>query len=53
MQYNTRIKEENPVLHTYHIKGTNLEAVDIATYLGVEVSTELTWHKQESKVVAK
>ena len=46
-------RKKKPLLHTYHIKDTDLEAVDIATYLGVEVSKELTWHKQVSKVAAK
>ena len=38
-------RKKKPLLHTYHIKDTDLEAIDIATYLGVEVSKELTWHK--------
>ena len=46
-------RKKKPLLHTYHIKDTDLEAVDIATYLGVEVSKELTWHKQVSKVAVK
>ena len=46
-------RKKKPLLYTYHIKSTNLKAVDIATYLGIEVSKELTWHKQVSKVAAK
>ena len=46
-------RKKDPVLNTYHIKSTDLEAVDTATYLGVDVAKNLTWHKQTSKVVAK
>ena len=39
--------------HTYHLKGSALESVSDATYLGVEISDNLSWHKQCNKVAAK
>ena len=45
--------KKDPILHTYHIKGTNLEAVENATYLGINVAKDLSWNRQVSRVAAK
>jgi hypothetical protein len=37
----------------YRIKNEALEAVDTATYLGVEIGKDLNWHNQVSKVTRK
>ena len=47
----TRKKE--PIWYTYHIKGTDLEAVDNATYLGISIAKDLSWNKQVGSVAAK
>ena len=47
----SRKKHQRP--HVYHLKGSVLEQVDDATYLGVEVSKDLSWHKQCNKVATK
>ena len=39
--------------HVYTLKGTRLEAVESATYLGVDVTNDLTWNKQVHKAAAK
>ena len=46
-------RKKDPLLHTYHIKGTNLEAVENATYLGINVAKDLSWNRQVSRVAAK
>ncbi len=46
-------RKKKPILNTYHLKGTDLEPVDNATYLGVSVSKDLSWHNHIKKVVAK
>ena len=46
-------KKKQPSTHTYQIKGSVLETVHSATYLGVEFSSDLAWHKQCNKVAAK
>ena len=46
-------RKKNPIKTTYRLKGKNLEAVDSATYLGVEISSDLSWKKHISKVTAK
>ena len=38
---------------SYQLKGSILKEVDDATYLGVDVSKDLSWHKQCNKVAAK
>ena len=47
----SRKKHKRP--HTYKLKGATLESVEDATYLGVEISNNLSWHKQCNKVAAK
>ena len=47
----TRKKE--PMLYTYQIKGTDLNAVENATYLGINITKDLSWNKQVSWVAAK
>ena len=42
-----------PLRHVYALKGTPLEAVESATYLGVDVANDLTWNKQVHKAAAK
>ena len=37
----------------YSLKAVPLKAIDKASYLGVIVSKDLTWHKHTAKVVAK
>ena len=46
-------RKKEPILQKYHIKGTDLDEVDTATYLGIHASSNLTWHKQVNKVAAK
>ena len=46
-------RKKQPSTHTYNIKGSVLENVRTATYLGVEFSSDLSWHKQCNKVAAK
>ena len=47
-------RKKDPLLHTYHIKGTNLEAVEnLSTYLGINVAKDLSWNRQVSRVAAK
>ena len=46
-------RKKQPSTHTYHLKGSVLETVRDATYLGVEISSDLSWHKQCNKVAAK
>lgn len=46
-------RKKKPIHHKYHLKNTELKAVDNATYLGVDISKDLSWHKQSSKVAAK
>ena len=46
-------RKKQPSTHTYHLKGSVLETVSDATYLGVEISRDLSWHKQCNKVSAK
>ena len=48
-----RIRLSSNSLYTYHIKGTNLDAVDNATYLGINIAKDLSWNKQVSRVAAK
>ena len=46
-------RKRKPILNTYRLKESDLEAVNSATYFGVEISNDLTWHKQVNKVSAK
>ena len=46
-------RKKAPILRTYHIKGTNLEAVESATYLGISIAKDISWNRQVSCVAAK
>ena len=46
-------KKHPPHHHPYSLKGTVLEEVTDATYLGVQISSDLSWHKQCNKAAAK
>ncbi len=46
-------RKKNPLHHVYTLKGIPLENVPEATYLGVDISNKLSWHKHTSKVAAK
>ena len=46
-------RQLEPLRHVYTLKGTPLEAVESATYLGVDVANDLTWSKQVHKAAAK
>ena len=45
--------KKKPILRDYTIRGQILSTVDRATYLGVELSSDLTWNKQVEKMAAK
>ena len=45
--------KKKPILRDYTIKGQTLSTVDTATYLGVELSSGLTWNKQAEEVAVK
>ena len=45
--------KKKPSNYGYSLKVTPFKAVDPATYLGVDITTKLTWHKQISKVSSK
>ena len=46
-------KKLSPIKVTYTLKGEELEAVDSATYLGIDISDDLTWHNQITKAASK
>lgn len=46
-------RKKKPTLFTYMLKGQALEQVDRATYLGVDMSSDLSWHHQICKVASK
>ena len=46
-------RKRKPILRVDTIKGQTLNTVDTATYLGVELSPDLTWNKYMEKVAAK
>ena len=46
-------RKRNPVKTKYHLKGSELVAVESATYLGVEISNNFSWHIHINKVTAK
>ena len=41
-------RKKTPILRTYHIKGTNLEAVESAPYLGISIAKDLLEQTSES-----
>ena len=42
-------RKRKPLLRDYTIKGETLKSVDAATYLGVELTSDLTWNNQVEK----
>ena len=46
-------RKPSPTKHPYSLKGVVLESVDVAPYLGVNISSDLSWHSQVKKVAAK
>ena len=42
-----------PILKDYTLKGETLKTVESATYLGIELSSDLSWHKHITKVCNK
>ena len=46
-------KGRNPESNKYSLKGTVLETVSAAPYLGVNISSNLNWHTHIKKTVAK
>ena len=46
-------RKRKPLIFEYKIKNETLEAVDTATYLGVEICKDLSWKNQVSKVTRK
>ena len=46
-------RKKKPSLTTYTLRGHQLEVVDQATYLGVEISANLSWNKHIAKVKTK
>ena len=46
-------RKKKPHLNLYNLKGTVLEAVDTATYLGVIVAKDLAWNHHVHKTVSK
>ena len=46
-------KGRNPESNKYSLKGTVLETVSTAPYLGVNISSNLNWHTHIKKTVAK
>ena len=46
-------RKKKPTFNTYYLKGTPLEAVESATYLGINIASDISWHAHVSKVAAK
>ena len=46
-------RKKSPLTHTYYLKGKPLGVVDNAGYLGVNISKDLSWHRQVTKVTSK
>ena len=49
----TFTRTRNPLIHTYELHQTQLETVSNAKYLGVTISSKLTWSDHIGKVVSK
>ena len=45
--------KRNPLLHKYHIHGTQLQTVKDAKYLGITISSDLSWNKHVDNTVKK
>jgi hypothetical protein len=46
-------KSTKPIKHTYILNGTSLESVDTATYLGVDLASDLGWGPHINKIASK
>lgn len=46
-------RKRRPLTFTYSLRGHILEDVDHATYLGIELTSNLSWNRHVSKVCAK
>jgi hypothetical protein len=46
-------RKKKPLTTTYNLKDEALENVKVASYLGVQISADLSWHNQVAKVAAK
>ena len=46
-------RKEDPLVTEYTLKDEPLENVKIASYLGIQISRDLSWHSHVSKVSAK
>ena len=46
-------RKRKTLITDYHIKGEKLEPVEMATYLGINITKDLTWHNQIAKSVSK
>ena len=59
MQFNpdkceiVRNDKRNPLMHKYHIHGTQLQTVKDAKYPGVTISSDLSWNKHVDNTVEK
>ena len=49
----TITRKKTPLVSTYKLKDEPLENVKVASYLGVQIASDLTWHNQVAKVSAK
>ena len=45
--------KKNPLMHKYYIHGTQLETVKDAKYLGVTISSDLSWNKHVDNIAKK
>ena len=46
------LRQREPILYTNRTKGTSLEAVENAVYLGINIANGLSWNKQARRVAA-
>lgn len=46
-------RKRNPLKFAYKLKGHELERVPHATYLGIDISSDLSWHQQTHKATSK
>ena len=46
-------RKKKPILKDYTLKGETLETVESATYLGIELSSDLSWNKHITKTCNK
>jgi len=46
-------RKKKPLITTYMLKDEALENLKVASYLGVQIAADLSWHNQVAKVAAK